>query len=172
MVQVEVSGPRVTDEQAWHIVDCDPTVYVQPGIGPGVTAADLAADLLDARAERDEYKARAERAEIAQVEANKAYGNPAALLAERDAAIRDAATQRLMRDQADSYYYGATMIRRLTAELREVVEAFERWEQMKQREEDGFAEADPLTRQARATAEWELEQAAWQTLRAYRERSK
>ena len=42
---------RVTDEQARRIADCDPTVYVQPGLGPGVTTADLAADLLDARAE-------------------------------------------------------------------------------------------------------------------------
>jgi len=42
---------RVTDEQARHIAGCDPTVYVQPGLGPGVTTSDLAADLLDARAD-------------------------------------------------------------------------------------------------------------------------
>ena len=42
---------RVTDEQARHIAGCDPTVYVQPGLGPGVTTSDLAADLLDTRTE-------------------------------------------------------------------------------------------------------------------------
>jgi len=62
----------------------------------------------------------------------------------------------------------ATQLEAERDEAKKTLAMFERWADMKQREGDGFAEADAETREARATAEFELSQDAWHSLRAYR----
>jgi hypothetical protein len=52
-------------------------------------------------------------------------------------------------------------VRADNAKLRRIVEAFARWRRMQDKDDDGV---DNATLRARGSAEWDLEQAAWQAL--------
>jgi len=57
----EALTQRVTDEKARILCDGDYEPVVQIGIGTTINIADLAADLLDARKERDDLRAKLDK---------------------------------------------------------------------------------------------------------------